>query len=85
MQINNNKLTAIENHLSRYNFSPSFEEFSILPIKVNEFKMKIMESLLCEKFHELFVWYFNLMFFVCFLTVPYTSNSKANDHRKTSF
>lgn len=57
---------------------------SFLSIKSNDFKLKIIESLLCETFHEVFVWYFNFTFFVFFLTVFYTSNSGTNDHRKTS-
>ena len=47
-KIENNKLTAIQEHLLYCNCSPSFEDFFIL---TNHFKMKTMESLLiaCDK------------------------------------
>ena len=43
---NNNKLTAIQEHLLCCNYSPSFENFSFLTRENNDFKLKIMESLL---------------------------------------
>ena len=42
----NNKLTAIQEHLLCCNYSPSFEDFSILTRESNDFKLKIMENLL---------------------------------------
>ena len=41
----NNKLRAIQEHLLCCNYSPSFEDFSILTRESNDFKLKIMESL----------------------------------------
>ena len=49
VKIDNNKLTAIQEHLLHCNYSPSFEEFSILTRKSNDFKLKIMESLLIAR------------------------------------
>ena len=51
VKIDNNKLTAIQEHLLCCNYSPSFEDFSILTRESNDFKLKIMESLLiaCDK------------------------------------
>ena len=51
VKIGNNKLTAIQEHLLCFNYSPSFEDFSILTRESNGFKLKIMESLLiaCDK------------------------------------
>ena len=46
VKIENNKLTAIQEHLLSCNYSPSFEDFSILIRENNDFKLKIMESLL---------------------------------------
>ena len=46
VKIGNNKLTAIQEHLLCCNYSPSFEYFSILTRESNDFKLKIMESLL---------------------------------------
>ena len=46
VKINNNKLTAIQEHLLCCNYSPSFEDFFILTRESNDFKLKIMESLL---------------------------------------
>ena len=37
---------AIQEHLLCCNYSPSFEDFSILTRESNDFKLKIMESLL---------------------------------------
>ena len=45
-KIDNNKLTAIQEHHLCCNYCPSFEEFSILTRESNDFKLKIMESLL---------------------------------------
>ena len=45
VKIDNNKLTVIQEHLLCCNYSPSFEEFSILNKETDEFKVKIMESL----------------------------------------
>ena len=49
VKIDNNKLTAIQEHLLCCNFSPSFEDFSILIRESNEFKLKIMKSLLIAR------------------------------------
>ena len=46
VKIDNNKLTTIQEHVLCCNYSPSFEDFSILTRKSNDFKLKIMESLL---------------------------------------
>ena len=46
IKIDNNKLTAIQKHLLCCNYSPSFEDFSILTRESHDFKLKIMESLL---------------------------------------
>ena len=46
VKIDNNKLTAIQEHLLCCNYSPLFEDYSILTVESNEFKLKIMESLL---------------------------------------
>ena len=45
------KLTAIQEHLWCCNYSPSFEDFSILTSESNDFKLNVMESLLiaCDK------------------------------------
>ena len=48
-EIDNNKLMAIHEHLLRCNYSPFFEDFSILIRESNEFKLKIMESLLIAR------------------------------------
>ena len=44
--IDNNKLTVIQEHLVCCNYSPSFEEYSILTKESNDFKLKIMQGLL---------------------------------------
>ena len=49
VKIDNNKLTAIQEHLLCCNYSPSFEDFSILTRESNGFKLKIMESLLIAR------------------------------------
>ena len=43
------KLTAIHEHLLSCNYSPSFEDFSILTMESKDFKLKIMESLLITR------------------------------------
>ena len=45
VKIDSNKLTAIQEHLLCCNYRPSFEHFSILTRKSNDFKLRIMESL----------------------------------------
>ena len=49
VKIDNNKLTAIQKHLLCCNYFPSFEDFSILTKESNDFKMKIIESLLTAR------------------------------------
>ena len=51
VKTNNNKLMVIQEHLLCCNYSPSFEQFSVLTRESNDFKLKIMESLLiaCDK------------------------------------
>ena len=49
VKIDNNKLTTIQEHLLCCNYSPSFEDFSILTRESNDFKLKIMESLLIAR------------------------------------
>ena len=49
INIDNNKLTAIEEYLLCCNYSPSFEGFSILTRESNDFKLKIMENLLIAR------------------------------------
>ena len=49
VKIDNNKLTAIQEHLLCCNYCPSFEDFSILTRESNDFKLKIMESLLIAR------------------------------------
>ena len=49
VKIDSNKLTAIQEHLLCCNYSPSFEDFSILTRESNDFKLKIMESLLIAR------------------------------------
>ena len=46
VKIDNNKLTAIQEHFLCCNYCPSFEDFSILTRESNDFKLRIMESLL---------------------------------------
>ena len=46
VKIDNNKLMTIQEHLLCCNYSPSLEDFSILTQESNDFKLKIMESLL---------------------------------------
>ena len=49
VKIDNNKLIAIQEHLVCCNYSLSFEDFSILTREINDFKLKIMESLLIAR------------------------------------
>ena len=49
VKIDNNKLTATKEHLLCCNYSPSFEDFSILTRESIDFKLKIMESLLTAR------------------------------------
>ena len=46
VKIDNNTLTAIQERFLCYSYSPSFEVFSILTAESNDFKLKIMKSLL---------------------------------------
>ena len=46
VKIDNNKLTTIQEHLLCCNYSPSYEDFSVLTRESNDFKLKIMEILL---------------------------------------
>ena len=48
VKIGNKKLTAIQEHLLCCNYSPFLDDFSILTRESNDFKLKIMESLLIE-------------------------------------
>ena len=52
VKIDNNKLTAIKEHLLCCNYSPSFEDFSISTREGNDFKLKIIESLLITRDHS---------------------------------
>ena len=45
VKIDNNKLTAIQEHLFCCNYSPSFHDFSILTRESHDFKLKIMNRL----------------------------------------
>ena len=49
VKIDNNKLTPIQEHLLCCNYSPSYEDFSISTKESNDFKLKIMESLLIAR------------------------------------
>ena len=49
VKIDNNKLRGIQEHLLYCNYSPSFEDFSILTRERNDFKPKIKESLLIAR------------------------------------
>ena len=49
VKIDNNKPTAIQEHLLCCNYCPSFEDFSILTRQNNDFKLRIMESLLIAR------------------------------------
>ena len=49
VNIDNKKLTTIQEHLLCCNYSPSFEGVSILTRESNDFKLKITESLLIAR------------------------------------
>ena len=49
VKIDNSKVKAIQEHLLCCNYSPSYEDFPILTRKSNDFKLKIMESLLIAR------------------------------------
>ena len=50
VKIDNNKVTAIQEHVLCCNYSPSFEDFSILTRESNDSKLKIMERLLIARY-----------------------------------
>ena len=49
VKIDKNKLTTIQEHLLCCNYSPSYEDFSYLTSEINDFKLKVMESLLISR------------------------------------
>ena len=49
VKIDNNKVTAIQEHLLCFNYFPFVEGFSILNRGSNDFKLKIMERLLIAR------------------------------------
>ena len=49
VKTDNNKLTAIQEHLLCCKYSPFFENFSVLTKESNDFKQKVMESLLIAR------------------------------------
>ena len=49
VKIDSNKLRVIQEHLLRCNYSLPFEYFPILTRESNDFKLKIMESLLIAR------------------------------------
>ena len=49
MKIYSNKLPAIQEHLLCCNYSPSFQDFSILTSRSNDFNFITMENLLIER------------------------------------
>ena len=49
VRIDNNKLRAIQEHLLCCNYSPSYEDSSILTRESNDFKLKIVENLLIAR------------------------------------
>ena len=49
VKTNKNQLTTIQLHLLCCNYSLSFEDFSILTIESNDFKLKTTGSLLTER------------------------------------
>ena len=49
VKIDNNKLTAIQEHVLCCNYSPSHEDCCILTRKSNDFELKIMERLLISR------------------------------------
>ena len=54
VMIENNKPTAIQGHLLCCNYFPSLEDFSILTRESNDFKLKIMESVLIARDQSVF-------------------------------
>ena len=80
INIDNNKLTVIQEHFLCCNYSPFYEHFSILTRKNNDFKLKIMERLLIasekplvlkERIPPSFQYNFNIMsaaIMWCFIT-----------------
>ena len=49
VKIDNNKPKAIQQHLLCCNYCPSFKDFSILTRQTNDFKLRIMDSLLIAR------------------------------------
>ena len=49
VKIQINKLTAIQEHLLCCNYSPTVGDFSILTRESNDFKLKVMDSLLIAR------------------------------------
>ena len=49
VKIENSKLTVLQEHLLYCNYSSPFEDFSILTRESNDFKLKIMGSLLIAR------------------------------------
>ena len=49
VKIDNNKLTAIQEHFLCCNYPPSYKDFSTLTMESNGFKLKIMENLLITR------------------------------------
>ena len=49
VKTDNNKLTSIQEYLLCCNYSPSFDDFTILTRECNDFKLKIMDSLLIAR------------------------------------
>ena len=49
VKIENNQLMAIQEHLLCCNYSPHFEDFSILTREINDLQLKIMESQLIAR------------------------------------
>ena len=49
VKIDNNKLMTIHEHFLCCNYSPSYEDFFILTRESNDFKLKIMESLIIAR------------------------------------
>ena len=45
-KIDNNKITAIQEHLLCCGYSPFFEDLTTLTTEINDFKLRIMECLL---------------------------------------
>ena len=54
VMIENNKPTTIQGHLLCCNYFPSLEDFSILTRESNDFKLKIMESVLIARDQSVF-------------------------------